>query len=847
MNEETLFHLAREKPPKERAAFLDEACAGNEALRRRVEALLYEHDAPSELLDRPAMEQIGEIAQSSDPQKALPGPDPSAADAPTLAPSESPTVPGLGTRVRYFGDYELLEEIAHGGMGVVYKARQVSLNRLVALKLILAGELAGETDVKRFHAEAEAAAKLDHPNIVPIYEVGEHQGQHYYSMKLIEGRSLAQAMALGQPPVVGRDCQQRAARLVATVARAVHYAHERGILHRDLKPGNILLNSQEEPFVTDFGVAKRIEEAGRLTQSGAIVGTPSYMAPEQARGGKRLTPATDVYSLGAILYELVTGRPPFQAATPLDTIYQLLEREPERPRSLNPLLDPDLEAICLKCLEKQPRDRYGTALDLALDLERFLRVEGVSARRAGFSSHVARWFRRPQRIRQAGIAAILAAAYLGVSALVALPAAIGRYPLKLTDLFNFAVIWIGSVALLASIGVGTIRCKPLMIHAGLAVSSICCALSVLLVVGISLTPGLLMTMWEKVPLTQLILEVYGGPFIRLPYFPIPLTFFIFGVLTAAYVASLVSLRSSQDSGNVEEVARPELRRREIRPALKWTFGLAGATALLLAANAYLRMYQAQEDRFRQETEWVAEALGALKAYLAENPNVAVLRPLGRFQKLTGKGYGRPVWNIQGYDYLLADRTAEFSNKTVRTRICVTPGNEIMVDPDRITYDDTNGLSFFVSHPGLQATGGSSKAPRVKPKVPLRDVISDADRTARRYLRANPDHPLLKPFGEFVNLSFTEISFTERPVGGDEVCNLSAVGQFTNGLVGVYIHVVRPTPSRQSDKQLVVIGLTEARTSMGRDFLGSVDITMASSARIQTSDNAGSSTGRSPTK
>ncbi len=323
-------------------------------------------------------------------------------DRPWPAPGHG--LPGAGANgAPVFGDYELLEEIARGGMGVVYRARQKLLNRVVALKMILAGRFATADETRRFLLEAETAANFDHPNIVPIYDVGEREGLLYFSMKLVEGESLAR-----HGPRLSQDFGA-IAHLMATVARAVHYAHGRGFLHRDLKPANILVDGDGRPHVTDFGLSRKIRPDASLTRSGAIVGTPSYMAPEQAAGRREgLSEVVDVYSLGAVLYELLTGRPPFRAETVMETVVQVLEREPPPPSQIRPGVPAELESICLRCLGKSPGDRYPTAEALAEDLDRFSRGEGVVARRAGPWLRLRRWCRREPELaaRLGGVALI---------------------------------------------------------------------------------------------------------------------------------------------------------------------------------------------------------------------------------------------------------------------------------------------------------------------------------------------------------------------------------------------------------------------------------------------------------
>src|SRR5438876_1992152 len=291
------------------------------------------------------------------------------------------------------GDYELLEEVGRGGQGVVFRARQKSLNRIVALKVISLGQWASKAHLKRFRLEAEAAARLEHPSIVPIHEVGERDGSCYFSMKFVEGGQLDEVVRREPIPI------RRAAELIAKVARTVHYAHEHGILHRDIKPGNILLDQKGEPHLTDFGLARLVETESTVTRTTDVLGTPSYMAPEQASGNNAaLTSATDVYGLGAVLYQLLTGRPPFAGGTTYETVRLVLENNPRQPRLLNSKVDCDLSTICLKCLEKDPKRRYSCALALAEDLERWLKHEPIRARRTGIFTRGRKWVQRKPAI-----------------------------------------------------------------------------------------------------------------------------------------------------------------------------------------------------------------------------------------------------------------------------------------------------------------------------------------------------------------------------------------------------------------------------------------------------------------
>jgi len=345
----------------------------------------------------------------------VPDAETSRADCASTGNADEEGGPRVKTTVRVaqllgeLGDYELLEEIGRGGQGVVFRARQKSLNRIVALKVIGLGQWATKAHLKRFRLEAKAAASLDHPCIVPIYEVGERDGQCYFSMKLVEGGQLDEVV--NQTPLSIRQ----AVELIAKVARTAHYAHEHGILHRDIKPGNILLDTKGEPHLTDFGLARLVESESTVTRTVEVLGTPSYMAPEQAAGGNtKLTSATDVYGLGAVLYQLLTGHPPFAGGTTYETIKLLLETEARLPRLWNPKIDRDLSTICLKCLEKDPRRRYSSALALAEDLERWVKHEPILARRTGVFSRGKKWLQRNPTAAAIAVLSLALVTALGV-------------------------------------------------------------------------------------------------------------------------------------------------------------------------------------------------------------------------------------------------------------------------------------------------------------------------------------------------------------------------------------------------------------------------------------------------
>ena len=359
----------------ERLAFLIDDLAHR---RADLEAAAQRHpELAEELRELWAVAQFAELAKPRLSQTTI------------LSAARPEQAPSTNALPRSFGDFYLLSELGRGGMGVVYKAKQQSLNRIVALKMVREAHLASESDRARFRTEAESAARLQHSNIVGVHEVGTSEGQAYLSMEYVEGRTLTQRI-VAEGPLPPRD----AANFTAILARALQHAHEQGVLHRDLKPSNILLDvASGEPKIADFGLAKLIDRVQSLTLSGAIVGTPSYMAPEQATNRREVNATADVYSLGAILYEMLTGRPPFQSSNPVDTLLMVLEQEPVRPRDLNASVDRDLELICLKCLQKPAELRYPTAARLAEDLEAYLVGDRLTVQPGSLGSFVSRLLR----------------------------------------------------------------------------------------------------------------------------------------------------------------------------------------------------------------------------------------------------------------------------------------------------------------------------------------------------------------------------------------------------------------------------------------------------------------------